>query len=372
MKAGSAVKQGKEPAGKSGFARWLRWILICAAVIAVAGVGAFVFSHWTPASPDNPEGQAGLFTVTRGDLPITVTESGDIKALDSIDIKSEVEGQTTIISIVDEGTIITPEDVNNSKILVELDSSDIKEKLTQQEITFLRSEAELTEANERLMTEIEQRKLLERELLDISEREKRLIGQELHDSIGQQFTGIAFMTKVLEQKLAVKSPDEAAGAAEIRALVNEAMTQTRALAKGLHPVGLDAESLMSALGELAENTRHLFGVACSFHCSEPVPIHDSDVAVNLYRVAQEAVTNAIKHGKAKSIRIELTSAGEQSFLTVKNDGLAFSGARHRKPGMGLQIMNHRAEMISGSLDIKEASGGGTVVSCAFPKSQDSM
>ncbi len=145
MKAGSAVKQG----GKSGFARWLRWILICAAVIAVAGIGAFVFSHWTPASPDNPEGQAGLFTVTRGDLPITVTESGDIKALNSIDIKSEVEGQTTIISIVDEGTTVTPEDVNN-KVLVELDSSDIKEKLTQQEITFLRSEAELTEAKEAL------------------------------------------------------------------------------------------------------------------------------------------------------------------------------------------------------------------------------
>jgi len=150
MEVSGVVKQGKKPAGKSGFARWLRRVLIFAAVIAVAGIGAFVFSHWTPARPDNPEGQAGLFTVTRGDLSITVTESGDIKALNSIDIKSEVEGQTTIISIVDEGTIITLEDVNNGKILVELDSSDIKEKLTQQEITFLRSEAELTEAKEAL------------------------------------------------------------------------------------------------------------------------------------------------------------------------------------------------------------------------------
>lgn len=228
--------------------------------------------------------------------------------------------------------------------------------------------AELTEANERLMKEIEQRKQLERELLDISEREKRLIGQELHDSIGQQFTGIAFMTKVLERRLGEKSPEEAEGAAEIRALVNEAMTQTRALARGLHPVGLDAESLMSALGELADNTAHLFGIACSFDCAEPVPIHDSDVAVNLYRITQEAVTNAIKHGKAKSIRIELTATDKRSLLRVENDGVAFSRARGKKPGMGLQIMHHRAEMIGGSLDINKGGRGGTVVICAFPNS----
>jgi HlyD family secretion protein len=147
MELSRVVKQGKRPAGKSGFARWLRWILICAAL--VGGIGVFLFLAATSGGSGNSNKNSETFTVTRGDLPISVTESGGIKALNSMDIKSEVEGRTTIISIVDEGTTITPEDVNN-KILVELDSSEIKERLTQQEISFLRSEADYTEAKEAL------------------------------------------------------------------------------------------------------------------------------------------------------------------------------------------------------------------------------
>jgi RND family efflux transporter MFP subunit len=156
MKANSGEKQVNKTMGKSSLAKRLRWILIFVAV--VVAIGMFVFLWWRTSGASFPafarkQGgvkELGIFTVSRGDLPITVTEGGDIKALNSTDIKSEVEGQTKIISIVGEGTLITPEDVNNGKVLVELDSSNIKERLTQQKITFSNEEASYTEAKETL------------------------------------------------------------------------------------------------------------------------------------------------------------------------------------------------------------------------------
>jgi signal transduction histidine kinase len=225
---------------------------------------------------------------------------------------------------------------------------------------------ELTEANKLLLQEIEGRKRLEQEILDIGEREQRRIGQELHDSIGQQFTGIAFMTKVLTQKLSGKLPEEAADAAEIGDLVNQAMEQARSLAKGLHPVDLDAESLTSVLQELSATTEKLFAIRCTFKCDGAIAIDDTVVAVHLYRIAQEAINNAIKHGKAKHIELRLDHGKNKSVLTVKNDGLDFPGMQVKSKGMGLQIMDHRAEMIGGTLDIRKTDDGGTIVTCELP------
>jgi PAS domain S-box-containing protein len=235
-----------------------------------------------------------------------------------------------------------------------------------EELVQARTE-ELTEANKQLLQEIEERKRLEKALLDVSEREQRRIGRELHDSIGQQFTGIAFMAKVLEDRLATKLPDEAANVAEIAKLIKQAMDQTRGLARGLHPVDLDAGSLMSALQEFAATTEHLFGIRCTFKCDKPGPMDDATAVVHLYRIAQEAVTNAIKHGGAKNIQIELAYDGDNSVLAVRSDGRDFPGMQVKGKGMGLQIMNHRAEMIGGSLDILRGDKGGTVVTCVFPK-----
>jgi signal transduction histidine kinase len=227
--------------------------------------------------------------------------------------------------------------------------------------------AELTEANRKLLQEIEERKRLEKDILNISEQEQQRIGRELHDSIGQQFTGIAFMMKVLEQRLASKFSDEATDAAEITKLVKQAMDQTRWLAKGLHPIDLDAGSLMPALQEFAATTEHLFGICCTFKCDKPIPIDDAAVAVHLYRIAQEAVTNAIKHGGAKNIQIELAYDGDNSVLAVRSDGLDFPKRfEKRGTGMGLKIMDHRVDIIGGSLDIHKTSEGGTIVTCTFP------
>ncbi|MHC4146766.1 MAG: MEDS domain-containing protein [Planctomycetota bacterium] len=227
--------------------------------------------------------------------------------------------------------------------------------------------AELTQANERLLQQIEERKRLEKDILNISEQEQRRIGRELHDSIGQQFTGIAFMTKALEQKLAGKLPGEATDATEIKKLVNEAMDQTRGLAKGLHPIDLDAGSLTVALQELAATTKKLFGIDCVFKCDGPVPIDDTEVATHLYRITQEAITNAIKHGKTNSIAVELARRKDDLVLTVQNDGLDFPAEfEARGTGMGLQIMDHRADIIGASLNVHKRVEGGTTVICSFP------
>ncbi len=232
--------------------------------------------------------------------------------------------------------------------------------------------AELTASNRQLLQEIEERTRLEKELLSIIERERRRIGQELHDSIGQQLTGIEFMTEALEQKLSSKSLPEASYAAKITRRVAQATDQTRELAKGLHPVDLDENGLMSALEELTATTEHLFGLSCSLRCDRLVPINDISVAINLYRIAQEAITNAIKHGRAKNILVELSSSGDCSKLTVENDGLDFSQARDRNEGMGLKIMNYRAEMIDATLNICTGANGGTIVTCVFPNTKHSQ
>jgi PAS domain S-box-containing protein len=226
---------------------------------------------------------------------------------------------------------------------------------------------ELREANKQLMAEIEGRKELEREILDISERERRRLGDELHDSLGQQLTGIAFMTKVLERKLAETSPNEVVDVVEIAKLVEQATNQARALARGLHPLDLGADSLMSSLEELAGQTRERIGVLCSFKCDEAVKVDDVGVAVHLYRIAQEAVTNAIKHGKAKNIEMALVCNEDTSVMTIRNDGLDFPKEfEARSTGMGLQIMDHRVDLIGGSLDVRAGDEGGTILTCTFP------
>ena len=163
--------------------------------------------------------------------------------------------------------------------------------------------------------DISERKRLEKTVLEISEREQRRIGQDLHDGLGQHLTGIAFMTKVQEQRLAERQIPEAADAAKIVQLVNDAIRKTRELSRGLLPVVSDAHGLMSALRLYATEIEDLFGITCRFQCDEAVLIHDAPMATHLYHIAQEAVNNAIKHGHAKNILIRLFSGDRQGTLS---------------------------------------------------------
>ncbi len=229
----------------------------------------------------------------------------------------------------------------------------------------------LTETNEQLQQEAEDRKRLEKELLSIIERERQRIGQELHDSIGQQLTGIVFMIESLGGKLTNKSlGEESAYTEKINTCVSQAVEQTRNLAKGLHPIDLERNGLVLALQELADNTEHLFNISCVMKCEEVIRIDDIAKAINLYRITQEAITNAIKHGKANNIKIELTAKDNCLTLMVKNDGLDFPAKPAQSKGMGLKIMQYRAEILNGSLDIHKGTDGGTVVTCVFTNKDD--
>jgi PAS domain S-box-containing protein len=214
--------------------------------------------------------------------------------------------------------------------------------------------------------DISERKHLEKTILEISETERRRIGQDLHDGLGQHLTGIAFMGKVLEERLAESSTAEAAEAAKIVKLVNESIKMTRDLARGLLPVVSEAHGLMSALERWAGEASELFHVGCQFECCDSVFVHDEVLADHLYRLAQEAVTNAIKHGHARSITIGLAVVRGGGVLTVRDDGCGFNVVPKSESGLGLRIMNYRAKMICGSLSVQSSPNGGTVVRCLFP------
>ncbi len=213
--------------------------------------------------------------------------------------------------------------------------------------------------------DITERKHLEKAILEISGREQRRIGQDLHDGLGQHLTGIAFMTKVHETKLAEQNLAEAGDAAKIVKLVNEAIHKTRELARGLLPVFSDPEGLMSALQLWAAEVEDLFGVSCRFECERPVLIHDDAAATHLYHIAQEAANNAIKHGNARNILIRLTAEQGRGTLAIRDDGKGIV-VNPAGQGMGLHIMNYRAGMIGGTLEIRPDTPHGTIVTCKFP------
>jgi signal transduction histidine kinase len=213
--------------------------------------------------------------------------------------------------------------------------------------------------------DITERKRLEKEILEISERERRSIGQGLHDGLCQQLAGIELMSQVLEEDLARKSHPGAAQAGKIAGHVRDAIAQTRMLSRGLSPVAMESEGLMSALQELAGTITTLFGIECRFECPQSILIQNNSAATHLYRIAQEAINNAIKHGKAARVVMALDRNGDSVRLRITDDGTGFPDKLKSKAGMGLQIMRYRAGMIGASLEIQRANGKGTAVVCVL-------
>jgi len=214
--------------------------------------------------------------------------------------------------------------------------------------------------------DISERKRLEKTILKISEREQRRIGRDLHDGLGQHLTGIAFMSKVLEEKLSDVSMPESSDAAKIVELVNDAIRKTKELSRGLLPVVSEANGLMSALNQRAGELEDLFQIKCQFACGEPVLIDDVNVATHLFHIAQEAVNNAIRHGKSRNIVIGLKSQNGLGVLTIQDDGAGFPMKQTGHPGVGLSIMNYRANMVGGSLKVSPNESRGITVTCLFP------
>jgi signal transduction histidine kinase len=232
-------------------------------------------------------------------------------------------------------------------------------------------ETRVRQRTKALTEEMSERERVERELLEISEREQRRIGHDLHDSLGQHLTGAALAGQVLEEKLSTRGLPEAADANKVVELVEEGIALSRKLAKGLHPIEMEADGLMLALEELAAISGDLFKISCRFDCDSPVLIRDTATSGHLYRIAQEAISNAVKHGKAKNVAIQLETLDDGIALRVKDDGTGLPDPLPKSAGMGLRIMAHRASIIGGAFQAGRDSSGGTMVSCVLRHQQNS-
>jgi two-component system, LuxR family, sensor kinase FixL len=217
---------------------------------------------------------------------------------------------------------------------------------------------------------VTERKRLEREIIEASSREQQRIGQDLHDSLGQHLTGITFLAKVLERKLAGKSLGEAQEAAEIGRLVMQALAQTRNLARGLFPAELERNGLVAALRELVTGIERTCSVKCSLQADEKIAVQDNVLATHVFRIAQEAMNNAVKHGRARHIEVTLAPKGDRIELTVCDDGNGF-GPEAKMDGLGLRIMHYRARRIGGALEVATTEQGGTRVTCLFRNKYES-
>ncbi len=217
------------------------------------------------------------------------------------------------------------------------------------------------------ISNISERKRLEKEVLKVCDRTQRKIGQDLHDSIFSQLCGISMLGQVLEEELREKAlGGEADKAQNLVSYLEDAIEQTRKIAKGLYPVKFETKGLMSALLELTSITEALFNMSCIFRCEKPVLIDNIDLSTNLFRIVQEALNNAFKHGEAKHTIIELSTEPKGMVrLSVKDDGGGFPTDWEKTRGMGLYIMEHRAKMIGSYLEINREEKKWTTINCFF-------
>lgn len=214
-----------------------------------------------------------------------------------------------------------------------------------------------------IIRDITQRRELENEILNIGDEERRRIGQDLHDELGQMLTGIGLMTQNVSRRLAVRNEPEAEELEQITRFIREADEYARTLARGLVPVEFDGHGLPAALTRLASNASTLFGIKCSFTNSGGSQYIAPTHSIHLYRIAQEALSNAARHGKATQVRLDLAQGEERIRLRIEDNGTGFEPEWSSKGGTGVRIMRYRANIVGGTLDISESLTGGTVVSC---------
>jgi len=230
--------------------------------------------------------------------------------------------------------------------------------------------AELHEANHELSAEIAERTRLEREIIRISEREQRRIGQDLHDGLCQELTAITLITRALSTRMGRTSAPETQRVNDVAHLLNDSISRCRNIARGLHPVEMDSDGLMVALEDLALRTAQT--VSCTFQCHRPILMPESDVALNLYRITQEAVNNAVKYSGASRIVITLSREGDSLHLSIADDGRGMptrsaSLRNKRMSGMGLHIMRYRARTMGATLRIQNRQPHGAEVVCLLPR-----
>ncbi len=250
-------------------------------------------------------------------------------------------------------------------LLLALQLQVLSARTTVIEQTVRERTAALTEANERLAAEMEERARLEAAVRDVAQEEQARIGRDLHDSLGQKLAGAVYMSRALAGQLAASDAGAAADAGAINEVLKDAVAQVRRTARGLAPVEIGEDGLAQALRHLAEEVCRMHPVACSFRQagSSPGGLNAPRVAAELYKVAQEAVNNAVRHGQPREVVIALDLA--ERVLTVEDDGTGLSPAASQTGGAGLRIMRHRARSLGGELSIAPRPPRGTTVRCTW-------
>lgn len=221
---------------------------------------------------------------------------------------------------------------------------------------------ELTQTNLKLHKALAEQRRLQMEMNQISEERQKMIGQELHDGLGQLLTGCAFLVSSLHERLSAKSSPEVPAVYQVMHLLGEAMSSIRSLSRGLYPVALETGSFSSALHHLAEYAQNTSGIPCAVQNTVSAHVFDKTTALNLYRITQEAVSNALRHSKAQRIEIKLSGVGEQYTLSVEDNGVGFSAQNVGTSGtLGLRSMRCRADLIGAELKVRESQGGTSII-----------
>jgi PAS domain S-box-containing protein len=218
-----------------------------------------------------------------------------------------------------------------------------------------------------IVRDVSQRRALEEELLMIAGEEQQRIGQDLHDQTGQELTALLLLADTLVEEIAAGTLPDVRIATKVRDGVRRALNQVRGFARGLMPVEVDAEGLQAALADLAVTISDLHKVQCAFECPVPVYVNDNKIATHLYRIAQEATTNAIKHAHPRRVVMSLAEQDREILLRVVDDGRGISHVPINSKGLGLRIMRHRANLIGGRLSIAPAGDCGTELVCTLPR-----
>lgn len=205
---------------------------------------------------------------------------------------------------------------------------------------------------------------MEREMVEVAERERRRIGEDLHDGLGQQLTAIELVCAALKEDASRKLPELAKGMERVGKMLREAIAQTRYLSRGLVPISDDPDALRIGLAELTEHIGSLGRPRCHLDCPAPVILRDRSTAGHLYRIAQEAVNNVLKHAQAEDVTIRLTQVNGVLELQVSDNGKGLPTAK--SGGIGMEVMKHRASMIGGELTVVSRKGHGVTVTCVLP------
>ena len=220
-----------------------------------------------------------------------------------------------------------------------------------------------------LREEIAEREYLEKVVIDIGDRERCSIGHDLHDGLGQHLTGTALVTQALAHKAATGQTLKPEELRRITRLIEEAIDQTRSLAKGLLLAEIQADGLVPALQEMTTGVqRQHAGLHCEFQYDVHLPQCGGGHATHLYRIAHEAVRNAVRHGRASHIVVSLLSHQDGILLRVRDDGIGIPSPEHRGEGLGLRIMGHRASILRAEFRFFALPEGGSVVECNLPAS----